>query len=120
LPKTGIALAGGGPVGGIYEIGASVALAESIQGLAFTEADIFVGVSSGSLVASCFANGISPERLARILIHNDAEEFFDPEVLMRPAFGEYLQRVMSVPGLLFSATQEYLADPLHHRLFESF
>lgn len=120
MPKTGIALAGGGPVGGIYEIGASVALAESIQGLKFTEADIFVGVSSGSLVAACFANGISPERLARILIHNDAEEFFDPEVLMRPAFGEYLQRVLSVPGLLFSATQEYLADPLHHRLFESF
>lgn len=120
MSKTGIALAGGGPVGGIYEIGASVALAESIEGLEFTEADIFVGVSSGSLVASCFANGISPERLARILIHNDAEEFFDPEVLMRPAFGEYLQRILSVPGLLFSATQEYLTDPFHHRLFESF
>ena len=120
MSKIGIALAGGGPLGGIYEIGASVALAEAIEGLDFNRADIFVGVSSGSLVAAAFANGIDPERLARILIHNDAEEFFDPEMLLRPAFGEYLQRVLSVPGLLLSATQSYLADPLHHGLFESF
>jgi predicted acylesterase/phospholipase RssA len=120
VSKIGIALAGGGPLGGIYEIGASVALAESIVGLDFNHADMFVGVSSGSLVAAAFANGISPQRLARILIHNDVEEFFDPEVLMRPAFGEYLQRVLSVPGLLLSATTDYLSDPLHHGLFESF
>ncbi|NJD24224.1 MAG: patatin family protein [Betaproteobacteria bacterium] len=120
MSKIGIAFAGGGPLGGIYEIGASVALAESIEGIDFKNADIFVGVSSGSLIASAFANGIDPERLARILIHNDAEEFFDPDVLMRPAFGEYLQRALSVPGLLFSATQDYLSAPFRHGLFESF
>jgi predicted acylesterase/phospholipase RssA len=120
VSKIGIALAGGGPLGGIYEIGASVALDECIVGLDFNHADMFVGVSSGSLVAAALANGISPQRLARILIHNDVEEFFDPEVLMRPAFGEYLQRVLSVPGLLLSATTDYLSDPLHHGLFESF
>lgn len=120
MSTIGIALAGGGPLGGIYEIGASVALAEAIVGLDFNHADIFVGVSSGSLVAAAFANGITPEKLARILIDNDAEEFFDPEMLLRPAFGEYLSRVLSVPHLLWSATQNYLADPLHHGLFESF
>ena len=120
LSTIGIALAGGGPLGGIYEIGASVALAESIVGLDITRADIFVGVSSGSLVAAAFANGIAPEKLARILVDNDAEEFFDPEMLLRPAFREYFQRALSVPNLLLSAAQSYLGDPFHHGLFESF
>ena len=120
LSRIGIALAGGGPLGGIYEIGASVALAEAIEGLDFNHADIFVGVSSGSLVAAAFANGIAPQKLARILIDNDADEFFDPEMLLKPAFGEYFNRARSVPQLLFSAAQNYLADPLHHGLFESF
>lgn len=120
LSTIGIALAGGGPLGGIYEIGASVALAESIVGLDITRADIFVGVSSGSLVAAAFANGIAPEKLARILVDNDAEEFFDPEMLLRPAFREYFQRALSVPNLLLSAAQSYLGDPFHYGLFESF
>ena len=120
LSRIGIALAGGGPLGGIYEIGASVALAEAIEGLDFNHADIFVGVSSGSLVAAAFANGIAPQKLARILIDNDADEFFDPEMLLKPAFGEYFSRALSVPQLLISAAQNYLADPLHRGLFESF
>ena len=73
-PKSALHLAGGGPVGGIYEIGASVALAEAIDGLDFNHADIFVGVSSGSLVAAAFANGIyAREAGTRILIDNNAE-----------------------------------------------
>jgi len=120
LSRIGIALAGGGPLGGIYEIGASAALAEAIEGLDFNHADIFVGVSSGSLVAAAFANGIAPQKLARILIDNDADEFFDPEMLLKPAFGEYFSRALSVPQLLISAAQNYLADPLHRGLFESF
>ena len=33
LPRIGLALAGGGPLGGIYEIGALLALSESLDGL---------------------------------------------------------------------------------------
>lgn len=120
MSKIGIALAGGGPLGGIYEIGASVALAEAIDGFEFNQADIFVGVSSGGLIAAALANGINPARLARILIDDGAEEIFDPEMLLRPAFGEYLSRVMSLPNLLVSSAMNYLSDPFHHGLFESF
>jgi len=120
LSKTGIALAGGGPLGGIYEIGACVALAEAIDGFEFNHADIFVGVSSGGLIAAALANGINPARLARILIDDGAEEIFDPEMLLRPAFGEYISRVMSLPNLLVSSALSYLSDPFHHGLFESF
>lgn len=120
LSKIGFALAGGGPLGGIYEIGASVALSEAIDGFEAHQADIFVGVSSGGFIAAALANGITPARLARILIDDDTEEIFDPEMLLRPAFGEYLSRLLSLPHLLISSTLDYLSAPWQHSPFESF
>ena len=118
--KVGLALAGGGPVGGIYEVGALAALAESLSGAEVNDFDFFVGVSSGSFIAAALANGLRPETLARMLIENDADEVFDPEMLLRPAFGEYLKRVLSVPPLIWSSLLHYLSDPWHQGLFESF
>ena len=118
--KIGLALAGGGPVGGIYEVGALAALAESLGGANINDFDFFVGVSSGSFIAASLANGLRPETLARMLIENDADEVFDPEMLLRPAFGEYFRRVLSVPPLIWSSLVHYLSDPWHLGLFESF
>jgi predicted acylesterase/phospholipase RssA len=67
-PKIGLALAGGGPLGGIYEIGALLALNEAIDGLDFADVDVYVGVSAGSFVASTLANGISVEEMGRLLV----------------------------------------------------
>lgn len=118
--KVGLALAGGGPVGGIYEVGAMVALAEALEGLDFNAFDYFVGVSSGSFIAAALANGLRPNALARMLVENDTDEVFDPEMLLRPAFGEYFKRALSVPPLLWSSFRHYLSDPWHLGLFESF
>jgi len=85
-----VALAGGGPLGGIYEIGACAALADSIKGVRFEQADIYVGVSSGAVIASALANGISPDKLVRILLSDDSGEFFDPSTLLRPPSGSIL------------------------------
>lgn len=120
LARIGIALAGGGPLGGIYEVGALAALDEAIQGIELTAADIFVGVSSGGFIAAALANGITPARLTRMLVENNTEDVFDPEMLLRPALGEYLERLLSVPPLIATAFWEYLSDPSHHGLFESF
>jgi predicted acylesterase/phospholipase RssA len=118
--KVGLALAGGGPVGGIYEVGALAALAESLGGADINEFDFFVGVSSGGFVAAALANGLRPETLARMLVENDTDEIFDPEMLLRPAFGEYLKRALSLAPLLRSSLLHYLSDPWHLGLFESF
>lgn len=118
--KVGLALAGGGPVGGIYEVGALAALAESLGGADLNEFDFFVGVSSGGFVAAALANGLRPETLARMLIENETDEVFDPEMLLRPAFGEYLKRALLLPPLLWSALLNYLSDPWRGGLFESF
>ena len=118
--KVGLALAGGGPVGGIYEVGALAALAESIDGADLNEFDYLVGVSSGSFIAAALANGLRPETLARMLVENDTDEVFDPEMLLRPAFGEYFKRALSLPPLFWSSLLHYLSDPWHGGLFESF
>ncbi|MDQ5879181.1 MAG: hypothetical protein QG616_644 [Pseudomonadota bacterium] len=118
--KLGLALAGGGPLGGIYEVGALAALEEALDGIDFNEIDIYVGVSSGGFIAAALANGMSPGKLSRMLVENDTEEVFDPDVLLRPAIGEYFRRAMSVPPLLLDALRHYLGDPWHSGLLESF
>ena len=42
--RIGLALAGGGPLGAIYEIGALCALDESLEGLSFTELHHYVEI----------------------------------------------------------------------------
>lgn len=96
------------------------ALAEALEGADFNEFDFFVGVSSGSIIAAALANGLQPDTLARMLVENDTDEVFDPELLLRPAFGEYFNRARSVPPLLWSSLRHYFSDPWHLGLFESF
>ena len=45
-PRIGLALAGGGPLGGIYEVGALLALADSLEGLDLNDLDAYAAVSS--------------------------------------------------------------------------
>jgi len=121
VSKIGIALAGGGPLGGIYEVGACAALEEAIDGLDLTAADVYVGVSAGSFIAAALANGVGPGALTRALLGSDAaQDLFDPGLLLRPAFREYAGRMRSVPGLLVDSLRQYLAHPLRHGLLESF
>ena len=69
--RIGLALAGGGPLGAIYEIGALCALEESIDGLRFTQCHGYVGVSAGGFVAAGLAIGIGPRELCRSFIENE-------------------------------------------------
>jgi NTE family protein len=104
-PRIALALAGGGPLGAIYEIGALCALDESLQGLSFTRLHHYVGVSAGGFIAAGLANGMTPRELCAAFIENDdkASEVFDPAWLMVPAYGEFLRRGITLPGLLASA-----------------
>ncbi|MGH8807133.1 MAG: patatin-like phospholipase family protein, partial [Noviherbaspirillum sp.] len=52
MPRIGLALAGGGPLGAVYEIGALAAIAESVEGLDLNDADIYVGISAGGIIAA--------------------------------------------------------------------
>jgi NTE family protein len=118
--RIGLALAGGGPLGGIYEVGALLALADSIEGLDLDALPVYVGVSSGSFVAAALANGISPTQMYRIFIDDGDDAFLKPHVFLRPAFREYRRRLASVPALGLRAAGRYLRNPLRRGVLESF
>ncbi len=118
--RFGLALAGGGPFGAIYEIGALMALEESIEGLTLDEMDVYVGVSAGSFLAAALANGISIAQIHRIFIEGDeAEGALTPEMFMRPAFREYRDRARAVPALLADSLARYLRQPFSRGVLES-
>jgi NTE family protein len=104
-PKIALAVAGGGPLGAIYEIGALCALDEALDGLDFTRLHHYVGVSAGSFIAAGLANGMSPRQLCASFIDCDegTSEVFDPSWLMVPAYGEFARRAIMFPGLAASA-----------------
>jgi NTE family protein len=108
-PRIALSLAGGGPLGAIYEIGALCALQESLDGIDFTRLQHYVGVSAGSFIAASLANGMSPRELCASFIDNEQTgapnaDRFDPAWLMRPAWGEFARRALMLPGLLAAAS----------------
>ena len=120
-PVRGVALAGGGPLGAIYEIGALVALGEALRGLDLMGCGVYVGVSSGAFIAAGLANGLSPKSMHRMFIESDAaDDPFEPGLLLRPALGEYASRLASLPSLLVLAARQYLEPGGSAGFFESF
>ena len=106
--KLGIALAGGGPLGGIYEIGALLALEKALRGVSLTDLDVYVGVSSGAFVAAGLANGISPSEMhAMFILDRSHHDPFEPDLLLRPAFGEFARQLMRMPELVQAAAFAY-------------
>lgn len=111
--KIGLALAGGGPLGAFYELGALQALTECVEGFDACAMHAYAGVSSGAMLAAGLANGFKPVDIGRITISNDAG--FDPAhpgLFLRPAFGEYARRIASLPRLALEALAQYARAPL--------
>ncbi|HET9765084.1 MAG TPA: patatin-like phospholipase family protein [Casimicrobiaceae bacterium] len=118
--RIGLALAGGGPLGGIYEVGALLALGEALQGVDLNDLDVYVGVSSGGFVAAALANGISPAQMYRLFIAEGRDAALPPALFLRPALGEFWRRAISVPRLATASLAAFLRDPLRHGALESF
>ena len=97
-PRIGLAIAGGGPVGAMYELGVLRALEEACDGLDLTRLDGYVGVSSGAFFAAGLANRMDTAELCRIFLKGECQDVaFSPEIFLRPAFREYLQRAAAAP-----------------------
>lgn len=110
--RFGLAVAGGGPIGGIYEMGALRALDEAIEGLDLTRMDVYVGVSSGAFLAAGLANRIDTGEMCRMFItEEEPEHTFRPETFLRPAFHEYFRRALSLPKVLAEAVIDLVINP---------
>lgn len=104
--KRALALAGGGVIGGMYEVGTLAALDETLPGFRANDFDIFVGTSSGSVVASIIANGITPADLYRVI----DLEIPDPMNLQKGHVfdGRAARRAIGTFGRLFWAVGKQL------------
>ena len=118
--KVGLAFAGGGPEGAIYEIGALRALDEAIDGLDCNAVHVYVGVSAGAFIAANLANGITTAQMCRAIVkHEPGEHPFVPEVFLTPAFREIARRGLTVPGLLLDAFLDYARNPRDQSLVDA-
>lgn len=118
--RIGLALAGGGPEGAVYEIGALRALEEAIDGLDLNAVHTYVGVSAGAFLASALANGITPSQLARALVKEEPGEHpFVPETFFTPAYRELGRRGLMLPRLLADALLQFSRRPRDQTLMES-
>ncbi len=118
--RLGLALAGGGPAGAVYEVGALRALEEAVEGLDLTECAVYVGVSAGAFLASALANGQGTIPLVRALVADaPGEPPFDPASFFLPAYREWARRGLQLPRLLADALWQFSRSPEDQTLVES-
>lgn len=116
----GLALAGGGPEGAVYEVGALRALEEAVEGLELNQCDVYVGVSAGAFLAASLANGQTPSQLVRGLVsHEPGEHPFDPAQFFLPAYREWARRGVQLPRLFADALWQFTRAPEDQTLLES-
>lgn len=110
--RVGLAIAGGGPIGAMYELGALRALDDALEGIDLTRMDCYVGVSSGAFLAAGLVNRMSTAEMCRIFITGDSDDVhFRPETFLRPAILEYARRASALPRL----TMEWWSSLLSQR-----
>jgi len=111
--KVGLAIAGGGPLGGIYGLGTLRALEDCLTGVDLTDLHSYVGVSSGAFLAASLANHLTAGQMCRILINSDAAEHpFKPEIFVKPAYAEYLRSAAKLPKALAKTLYQIAKNPL--------
>ena len=120
-PRIGLAVAGGGPIGGMYELGALRAMDEAMDGLDMTDLDVYVGVSSGAFLASGLANRLDTAEMCRIFLTDVTDqERFRPEIFLRPAMAEYGKRVAASPRTLLGWLGDLATHPLETNFTDVF
>lgn len=86
-------LAGGAVTGGSFKAGGIKALGDYLEGFRVNDFDIFVGISSGSMIAAALMAGVSPESILKSL--DGTSSHFTPLTALhyyRPNFSELVSR----------------------------
>ncbi len=118
--RNGLAVAGGGPIGGMRELGALPALTDSIDDLDPTDLHVHVGVSSGSFLAAGLANGLDTAEMARIILTGRSREtVFHTESFVCPAVFEYLRRASGLSHILLDWASDMARKPLKKGLSDA-
>ena len=115
--RVALALAGGGPEGSIYEIGAVRALDEALDGIDLNDLHLYVGVSAGAFISACLANNLTTAQMCRAIIkHEPGEHPFVPETFLSPAVGEFVRGGIKMPALFLEGMWDVLRRPRARRI----
>ena len=118
--RIGLALAGGGPQGAIWEIGALRAFEEAVEGVDLNQMDIYVGVSAGAFLGANLANGLTTAQMSRAIVKREPGEHpFVSEQFFKPRFREFGKRAALLPRLLAQAIADFSRDPVDKSLLDS-
>jgi predicted acylesterase/phospholipase RssA len=109
-------LAGGAVTGGSFKAGGIKALNDYFTNFSVNDFDIYVGMSSGSLIAAPLIGGISPETILKSLDGTStrfaplgARHYYKPnfeELILRP-LGFLSKLAIMLPGKLLSMAERY-------------
>ncbi len=118
--KIGLALAGGGLEGAIWEIGALRALDEALDGFDFNDAYCYVGVSAGAFLGACLANNLTTAQMCRAIVSSEPGEHpFVAETFLTPSFRHLWQGGATLPRLLAEALRDWSNHPGDKSLLEA-
>ena len=118
--RIGLALAGGGPQGAIWEIGALRALDEALEGVDLNQLHVYVGVSAGAFLGANLANDLSTAQMCRAIVKREPGEHpFVSEQFFKPRFAEFGKRAARLPVLLAEALADFGRDPVDKSLLDS-
>ncbi|HPQ80278.1 MAG TPA: patatin-like phospholipase family protein [bacterium] len=114
--RKALILAGGAVSGGSFKAGGVKALNDYLVEYSVNDFDIFVGISSGSMIATALMGGISPESVLKSL--DGTSGHFTPLTALhyyRPNFSELVSRPLGfiahlagwLPGKLLALAERY-------------
>ncbi|NTW87263.1 MAG: patatin family protein [Holophagaceae bacterium] len=110
--RVGLALAAGGVLGGVYEVGALRALEEAIGGLDLNRLRVIVGVSAGSFIGAHLVNGVTVTEMIRgLAAEGGSEALFDQSIFFMPAFKEMARRGLQLPSVISEALTQLAKGP---------
>lgn len=118
--RVALVLGGGGITGAAYHLGVLNAMNALSTSATVNDFDLYVGTSAGAVIASCLANGITPEDL--ILANLDDERStlprIDADEIMMPNRAGILRSLVRWPLGVLGALRRYAGRPFQTRLID--
>src|ERR671919_360104 len=118
--RTALVLGGGGITGAAYHLGVLNAMNAMSVRASVNDFDLYVGTSGGAFIASCLANGITPEDLILANIGHPAAKFsgMGADEIMQPDRRGLVRSMVRWPLGVIGALRRYAGHPFTSRLID--
>jgi predicted acylesterase/phospholipase RssA len=104
----------------MYELGALRALEEAVERLDLNDIWSYVGVSAGSFIAACLANGLTTQQMIRAMLRDDpGVNPLQPNTFFFPAYRELVKRGLMLPRLAVEGILQLRRHPTQQGVGEA-